>query len=104
MPSSARIVRRSGLAIVLVGLLAGGGVYVRASDPDSDVDELAHQREMAQVARIGGTATAQTVRFDQWLASMWQGQQLGVTLALLGLVVGGLCWYVGGLMAEEVVD
>ena len=57
---------------------------------------------MNQVERLGGTATVRTVKFDQWLASLWRGERLGVTLVVLGLVVGGACRYVGGLMAEDI--
>ena len=101
MPSNARLVQRIGLAILAAGLVAGAGVYVSAtSDPEADA--IAQQREMREVQRLGGTATVQTVKLNQWLASMWQGQNLGVTLAVLGLVLGGAFWWIGGLMAEEV--
>jgi hypothetical protein len=59
---------------------------------------------MRELERLGGTATAQTVKFDQWLSSLWRGQNLAITLAVLGLVVGGGCWWIGGLMGEEVDD
>ena len=101
MPSNARLVQRIGLAIVAAGLVAGAGVYVSAT-ADPEADAIAQQREMREVERLGGTATVQTVKFNRWLASMWQGQNLAVTLAVLGLMLGGAFWWVGGLMAEEV--
>ncbi len=103
MPTAHRLVQRAGLAIAAACLVAGGAVYALAGDPD-DVDAMAQQREMREVDRLGGTATVQTVKFNGWLASLFHGQALGLTLAVLGLVVGGACWHVGGLMGEETSD
>jgi len=103
MPSTARLVQRIGLAIVAAGLLAGAGVYLGAG-ADTDTDLVARQREMREVARLGGTAAVQTVKFRLWLESLWHGERLAFTLAVLGLAVGGACWHVGGLMDEEADD
>lgn len=103
MSTNHRLVQRFGLAIAAACLVAGGAVYAIAGDP-GDVDAMAQQREMREVDRLGGTATVQTVKFNGWLASWFHGQRLGLTLALLGLVVGGACWHVGGLMGEELPD
>src|ERR1700712_509499 len=74
MSSAPRLVQRLGLALVAAGLVAGAAVYVSASsDPDDDL--VAQQREMREVARLGGTAAVQTVRFNLWFASLWHGQR-----------------------------
>ncbi len=96
-----RFVQRLGLAVIAIGLVAGAAAYVTAS-ADPDTDQVAQQREMRELARLGGTATVQTVKFNLWLGSLWHGERLAGTLALLGLVVGGACWKIGELMAEEV--
>ena len=101
MSTHHRLVQRLGLGIVAAGLLAAAAVYVSAG-ADREVDQVAQQREMRELERLGGTATAQTVRFDQWLSSFWHGQNLAITLAVLGMVVGGAFWWIGGLMGEEV--
>ena len=103
MSSTPRLVRRIGLALIATGLIAGAGVYICAS-ADPDADAIAQQREMQEVARLGGTATVQTVKFNLWLASLWHGERLAFTLALLGLILGGACWHVGGLLDEDVGD
>jgi hypothetical protein len=103
MSSSALQVRRAGLVLIVAGLVAGAFVYASAG-ADADADALARQREMSQVERLGGTATVQAVKFDQWLGSLWHGRSLGVTLAVLGLVAGGLCRHVGALMDEDLDD
>ena len=96
-----RLVQRIGLAIVAIGLIAAAAAYVTAT-ADSAADQVAQQREMRELARLGGTATVQTVKFNQWVGSLWHGERLAGTLAVLGLIVGGACWKIGELMAEEV--
>jgi hypothetical protein len=98
-----RLVRRTGLALLLIGWIAAACVFFTApADPRADT--VAQQREMRELERLGGTATAQTVRFDQWLGSLWHGRRLAATLAVLSLVVAAGCTYVAGLMAEDVGD
>jgi len=104
MPANPRLVQRLGLAIAAAGLVAGGAVVVVAANPDADVDPVARQREMRELDRLGGKATVQAVKLDQWLGSLFHGQALGVTLAVLGPVIGGACRHVGGLMGEETLD
>jgi len=100
MADTPRLLQRIALAIAVAGVVSGAAVYLRAS-ADPELDALTQQREMNQVARLGGTATVQTVKFDLWLASLWHGQRLGLTLAALGVLVGVLVWRVGLLMSEE---
>ena len=103
MSPAPRLVQRLGLALAAAGLVVGATVYVSASaSPEADL--VAQQREMREVARLGGTATVQTVKFNLWLASLWHGERLGLTLAALGLLVGGACWRLGSLMGEEDLD
>lgn len=100
MSSHARLVQRAGLAVAAVALVLAAAAWFKAA-PDDDVDAVAHRREMQQLERLGGRASVQTAEFDQWLSSLWHGRRLAVTLAVLGLVVGGACWRVGALMAED---
>ena len=100
MSTNHRNVQRAGLAIIAIGLIAGAAVYITAGADDA-TDDVAQQREMQQVARLGGTATVQTVKFNLWLGSLWHGERLGATLAVLGLLLGGACWKIGELMGEE---
>ncbi len=103
MSSAPRLVQRLGLALVAAGLIAGAAVYAGAA-ADPQADAVAQQREMRELARLGGTATVQTVKFNLWLASLWHGERLGLTLAVLGLFVGGACWRIGLLMEEDGAD
>jgi hypothetical protein len=100
MSSNARFVQRAGLAVVAVFLVLAAAAWVQAR-PDDEVDAVEHRREMQQLERLGGRASVQTAEFDQWLSSLWHGRRLAGTLAVLGLVVGGACWRLGALMAED---
>jgi len=100
--SPSRRVRLAGLLILVLGGLAAAIVLATASRAGAvDVPGLADS-EARTLERIGGKATARTVAFDDWLASLWHGERLGWTLAVLSLVVGGACLHVAGLMDEAV--
>jgi len=103
MSSNARLVRRASLVIAAIGLVLAVVAWVHAG-PDQEVDAVEHQREMQQLERLGGTASVRTADLDAWLSSLWHGRRLAATLAALGLVFGGLCWRLGGLMSEETPD
>jgi hypothetical protein len=98
----ARRVRLAGLIVLVVGGLAAALVVATARTAAApDAPGLARS-ETRELERLGGRATARTVAFDDWLASLWHGERLGWTLAALSLVVGGACLHVAGLMAEAV--
>jgi len=103
MPANHRLVQRIGLVIATAGLVAAAAVHVHARSEAAD-DPVETQREMRDLERLGGTASVQTIKLDRWLASLWHGERLAATLALLGLAVGGACWWIGGLMGEAVDD
>lgn len=97
-----RTVRRAGMAVLVVGLLAALAIRLTARPPDFEDGVDAH--EAGAIARIGGTATVRTVELDQWLASLWHGERLAWTIAVLSAIVGAACFYVAGLMDEDVGD
>ena len=100
--SPSRRVRLAGLLVLVLGGIAAAIVLATASRTvAADAPGLADS-EARTLERIGGKATARTVAFDDWLASLWHGERLGWTLAVLSLVVGGACLHVAGLMGEAV--
>ena len=95
-------VRRAGLGLAVAGLVAGAVVYLAAAPVrPADADPYTRQRVAFQIERLGGRATVRAAQFDQWLSSLWHGRRLGVTLAVLGVLLGGACWRVGVLMGED---
>jgi hypothetical protein len=103
MSSNALLLKRAGRATAAVGLTLAAAAWVHAG-PDEELDAVEHRREMQQLERLGGRASVQMAEFDRWLSSLWHGRRLAVTLAVLGLVVGGTCWRVGALMDEDTRD
>jgi hypothetical protein len=95
-----RQVRRAGSIILAGGLVVALVIGLTARQPEFEDSVDSH--EASAIARIGGTATVRAVQFDQWLASLWHGERLAWTIAVLSLVMGGGCFYVAGLMDEDV--
>ena len=98
------------LVILAAGLMSAVIVYVAAVPAMADagsyqiVDGQAYRvdssREMQQLERLGGKASVQTFKFQQWFASLWQGRQLAWTLAVVSMALALLCWHVAGLVDE----
>jgi hypothetical protein len=97
-----RRVHLAGTLILVLGWIAAAIVFVAARHDASaaHADEISSS-ERYQIERLGGKATARTVEFDHWLASLWHGESLAWTLAVLSLAVGGGCLYLAGLMDES---
>jgi hypothetical protein len=99
-----RRVRLAGLLVLVAGWIAAAIVLVAAGRPGGEDAPEASRGEARTLERIGGKAVVRTVALDRWFASLWEGERLGWTLAVLALVIGGGCLYVGGLMGETGVD
>ena len=110
---SARV-RLAGLVVLLIGVLSAASVFfVAATDNGTDalgyrvvggqayaIPDDASSREMQQLARLGGTASVMTFKFDRWFVSLWSGRRLALTLLVLTAVVCAFCFYIAGLMDE----
>jgi hypothetical protein len=97
-----RRVRLAGLLILAAGWIAAAFVFVAARHEEEAPEAGLSRSETFALERFGGKANARTVEFDRWLASLWHGERLAWTLAVLALAVGGSCLYVAGLMEETV--
>jgi hypothetical protein len=102
-------------AIILVAGWAAAACVFVTSTGTVDADAVAYRivggnsypitlgeskRDLQKLERLGGKATVWVVGLDAWLGSLWHGQRLSYTLALLSTAVAGLCAYIAGLMAE----
>ncbi len=98
------------LAILITGLVAAVAVYIVAARPATDASNVQiingqaypvdSSHEMQQLARLGGTASVQTFKFQRWFASLWEGQQLAYALLIVSAALALLCWHIAGLMDE----
>jgi hypothetical protein len=99
--------RRWGWGILIAGVCTGALIYLLA-DPDSAAGasvEMADARVYNyNVERMGGKAALYAVRFNQWMDGLWHGRSLGVTVAVVAMVLALLCFWLSGLMSEQATE
>ena len=108
----------AGAIILVVGLIAAALVYFLAANP-TDTGAAGYSivggnsyaltlfestRELQEVERLGGQPAVLVLEFHRWFLSLWHGQRLAYTLALLSAAVALLCFHIAGLMGEDVGD
>jgi len=94
----AKNLRRAALASVVGGTLAAALIYWRAVNRLPEPDLAADRGYAFALARIGGNAALHIAQFDRWFASLWHGTALAGTVAVLGLLLAALCWWLAELL------
>src|SRR5215471_15627526 len=101
------IVRYWGAAILVVGLICAGLIYVFTSD-DRDLEiaaEIASGRMYQHnLELMGGKLGIVLADVNDWFASLWHGKRLAGTIAVLAIVTGSGCFWVASLMAPNKTD
>jgi hypothetical protein len=91
-----------GAAILLAGLVSAALVYVFAAD-DGDTDpahDITNQKMYQHNLEVmGGKFAVLSVRFTQWLGSLWHGRTLAYTVAALALAIALIFFWVGWVMS-----
>lgn len=87
-----------GVFILVAGWIAGIWIIVNAG-ADAATGDLAYgvgwERQYAfQMQRMGGKAAVMADEFSQWFSGLWQGRQLGLTVAILGTIAALLCFLI----------
>jgi hypothetical protein len=92
----------TGVVALLAGLLAAVVIYVIAPAPDSAVSmySIADPRYQIELQRIGGDAAVVMAQLHQWFNGLWHGQTLAYTVAVLGALVAGICFFIGYFFDE----
>ena len=88
----------AGAFILIAGLLGAAALYLTAGDDPGDVDgyEFVNgtayaitlqdsKRYRHDLELFGGKAAVMADDFNRWLASLWHGKRLSVTLAVLSI-------------------
>ena len=88
------------LAVLLVGLCVAVLIYATAEESTPDaiafvvVDGLKYpiepnqsKRYIRDLERFGGKASVVFDEFDRWLAGLWRGRKLGLTIGVLSIAV-----------------
>jgi len=102
---------RAGLAILVAGLTAATVVYIstpNAAESQASavqiIDGVAYpvdpSRGMQQLERVGGKASVQIYRFQQFFESLWHGRRFAYTLVVITAVLAFVCWHIADLMDE----
>ena len=106
-PPSHVIAYYSSVAILIVGFVTAGLVYVFAAD-DDDVDaaaEIASQRMYQHnLEVIGGKFAVYLDDFNRWFASLWHGKALAYTIGVLTIAIAIVCFWVGEMIAKQLQD
>ncbi|SMG57881.1 hypothetical protein [Paraburkholderia susongensis] len=93
----------TGAAILLAGLIAAALIYASAPSPDSAVAmySAVDPRYQIELQRIGGNAAVLMAQLHQWFDSLWHGVALAYTVAVLGIVLAGVCFFIGHFFADD---
>jgi len=101
-------------AILLAGALSGAAIVALASpDPDTSfltdgtadfgVPKAYSRRYQYDVGRIGGQGAVLAAQLDDWFGALWQGKQLGYTVAELAAIVALVFFCFGRLLSVRVL-
>ncbi|HEY2020996.1 hypothetical protein [Paraburkholderia sp.] len=93
----------TGTAIMLAGFIAAALLYASAPPPDSAVAmySIVDPRYQIELQQIGGNAAVLMAQLHQWFDSLWHGVRLAYTVAVLGIVIAGVCFFIGYFFADE---
>ena len=85
--------RLGALVILALGLASALGIYLAADDaPASAALAEMHGSKpyVHQLERFGGKAAVMFDQFNRWFAGLWEGRQLGVTVACITVAVAAV--------------
>ena len=85
------------LLILAAGFGAGGAIYATAEEESENMriqELLWSKRYNRELQRFGGKAAVLFDDFNQWLAGLWRGKSLGLTIVWLGVFASGCVYLV----------
>ena len=89
--------------ILTVGLTTALAIYVAAARaPDDSSDELTDSKQyLRQMELYGGKANVLAAELQHWLASLWHGRRLALTVACGTVLVAGAYWLVAAPLPSD---
>ncbi|MFL9920079.1 hypothetical protein PQR75_32830 [Paraburkholderia fungorum] len=93
----------AGAVVLVAGLIAAATIYAMAPAPDSAVSmySIADPRYQIELQRIGGNAAVVMAQLHQWFDGLWHGTALAYTVAVLGALLAGACFFIAYFFADE---
>ena len=85
------------LVVLVLGLASALGMYLAADDAPASaalVEMHGSKPYVHQLERFGGKAAVMFDQFNRWFAGLWEGRQLGVTVAWITIVVAAAMFLV----------
>ena len=89
--------------VLLIGLGAAAAIYFTAAEEPQlstsyvvVMDPATSKTYVRELRRFGGNAAVLFDEFNRWLASLWHGRALGVTVAWLSIAVAALLFWISG--------
>ena len=82
--------RLGALVVLAVGLASALGIYLAAADDagGAEVYEMRISKPYVhQLERFGGKAAVMFDQLNRWFAGLWEGRQLGITVACITIAV-----------------
>ena len=102
-------------AVILFAGALSGAAIVAFTPPDPDTSFLTDgtadfgvpkqysRRYQYDVGRIGGQSALLAAQLDDWFGALWQGKQLGYTVAELAVLVALVFFCFGRLLSVRVL-
>ncbi|MFM0055081.1 hypothetical protein [Paraburkholderia phytofirmans] len=93
----------AGVTAFVTGVILAVIIYATTPPPDSAVSmySMADPRYQIELQRIGGNAAVLMAQLHQWFDGLWHGTALAYTVAVLGAVIAGVCFFIGYFFADE---
>ncbi len=97
------LLRRLGNVVLVLGVVAGLAIYIAASRRTAADYELPETKAyLRQMEVYGGQANVLATDLRDGFAALWHGKPLGVTVAVLGLLLrAGLYFFADPLLPED---
>ena len=89
--------------ILTVGLTTALAIYVAtARAPDDSSDELTDSKQyLRQMELYGGKANLLAAEIRAWVASLWHGRRLALTVAVVTVAAAGGYWVVAAPLPSD---
>ena len=97
-------VRRIGWWVLALGGASGALIYAFAPRPTAAPDWTQDRGYTFAMERMGGKLSVYIAQFNQWLAGLWQGPQLGITIVILAIVVALCCFWLASFLEVPLPD
>jgi hypothetical protein len=97
------LLRRLGNVALAVGVVAGLAIYIAASQrPQADYELPETKAYLRQLEMYGGQSNVLATELREGFAGLWHGKPLGVTVAVLGVLLrAGLYFFADPLLPED---